>query len=58
VATCLSNVGPGLGPEIGPAGNFVSQPAAAKWVFSFLMLAGRLEVMTVYALFTVAFWRG
>jgi trk system potassium uptake protein TrkH len=56
-ATCLSNVGPGLGPEIGPAGNFASQPDAAKWIMAFLMLAGRLELLTVYVLFTAGFWR-
>ena len=58
VATCLSNVGPGLGEIIGPAGNFSSLPAAAKWLLSFVMLGGRLELLTVYVLFSVAFWRG
>ena len=29
----------------------------AKWVCSFLMLVGRLEIMTAYVLFTAAFWR-
>ncbi len=51
-ATCLSNVGPGLGPEIGPAGNFATLPDAAKWVLSLLMLVGRLELLTVYVLLT------
>ena len=36
--TAVSNVGPGLGDLIGPAGNFASLPAAAKWVLSFDML--------------------
>jgi trk system potassium uptake protein TrkH len=58
VATCIANVGPGLGPIIGPAGNFASLPDAAKWVLAFLMLAGRLELLTVYVVFTAAFWRG
>jgi trk system potassium uptake protein TrkH len=58
VATCMSNVGPGLGPIIGPAGNFATLPDGAKWVLSFMMLAGRLELLTVYVLFTAAFWRG
>ena len=58
VATCLSNVGPGLGDIIGPAGNFSSLSWPVKWVLSFLMLAGRLELLTVYVLFTAAFWRG
>lgn len=56
-ATCLSNVGPGLGSEIGPVGNFAGLPDAAKWVSSALMLVGRLELLTVYVLFTSGFWR-
>lgn len=56
-ATCLSNVGPGLGPEIGPAGNFAGLSDAAKWVCAGLMLVGRLELLTVYVLFTSGFWR-
>ncbi|MFQ5624224.1 MAG: TrkH family potassium uptake protein [Paracoccaceae bacterium] len=56
-ATALANVGPGLGPVIGPSGNFASLPASAKWILSFAMLAGRLELVSVYVLFTVAFWR-
>lgn len=56
-ATALANVGPGLGPIIGPAGNFASLPDAAKWVLSATMLLGRLELMAVYVLFTAAFWR-
>ncbi len=54
---CLSNVGPALGPVLGPAGNYASLNDPAKWVCSFLMLAGRLEIMTVYVLMTAAFWR-
>jgi len=56
-ATALANIGPGLGPEIGPSGNFQGLPDAAKWVLSFTMLIGRLELLTVYVLFTTAFWR-
>lgn len=55
--TALSNVGPGLGPVIGPAGNFGSLPDAAKWVLSFAMLLGRLELFTVLILFLPQFWR-
>ncbi len=54
---CLSNVGPALGPIIGPVGNYSSLPDAAKWVLAFLMLVGRLELLTVYVLFTASFWR-
>jgi trk system potassium uptake protein TrkH len=54
--TALTNVGPGLGPIIGPVGNFSSVPDAGKWVLSFLMLLGRLEILAVLVLFTPAFW--
>lgn len=57
-ATALTNVGPGLGDIIGPAGNFSSLPDAAKWLLSFAMLLGRLELMTVMVLFSPMFWRG
>jgi len=56
-AATLSNVGPGLGPLIGPVGSYAPLPDAAKWVCSFLMLVGRLELMTAYVLFTAGFWR-
>jgi trk system potassium uptake protein TrkH len=56
--TALANVGPGLGDVIGPAGNFSSLPASAKWLLSIAMLLGRLELFTVLILLTPAFWRG
>jgi len=56
-ATALANIGPGLGPEIGPVGNFAGLPAAAKWVLTVTMLLGRLEIMSVLVLFTAGFWR-
>jgi trk system potassium uptake protein len=56
-ATALGNIGPGLGPEIGPAGNFAGLSDAAKWVLAFGMLLGRLELLSVLVLFTAAFWR-
>ncbi len=55
--TALANVGPGLGPIIGPSGNFSSLPDAAKWVMSFGMLLGRLEIFTVLVLFSRHFWQ-
>ena len=55
--TALANVGPGLGDIIGPAGNFSTLPASAKWLLSAAMLLGRLELFTVLILFTPAFWR-
>jgi trk system potassium uptake protein TrkH len=57
-AAALANIGPGLGPQIGPAGNFAGLNDAAKWILSAAMLIGRLELMAVFVLFTVAFWRG
>jgi trk system potassium uptake protein TrkH len=56
-AAMLSNVGPGLGPIIGPVGNFASLSDPAKWLCSFLMIVGRLEILTAYVLLTAAFWR-
>ncbi len=55
--SALANVGPGLGPEIGPAGNFSGLPDSAKWLLSFAMLLGRLELFTVLILFAPSFWR-
>lgn len=57
-AASITNVGPGLGPVIGPAGTYATLPDGAKWVCSFLMLVGRLEILTAYVLLTAAFWRG
>ncbi|MBV7396836.1 TrkH family potassium uptake protein [Mameliella sediminis] len=56
-ATAIANIGPGLGDTIGPAGNFATLSDTAKWMLSFAMLAGRLELLVVFALFTVGFWR-
>ncbi len=57
-ASALANIGPGLGSEIGPAGNFSGLNDTAKWLLIAGMLVGRLELMAVYVLFTGAFWRG
>jgi trk system potassium uptake protein len=56
--TAISNVGPALGPIVGPAGNFSSLPDGAKWLLTGGMLLGRLELFTVLVLFTRSFWRG
>ncbi|APE43015.1 potassium transporter TrkH [Sulfitobacter alexandrii] len=53
----LANIGPGLGDIIGPAGNFSTLNDTAKWILVFAMLLGRLELMVVYVLFTISFWR-
>jgi trk system potassium uptake protein TrkH len=55
--TAVANVGPGLGPVIGPAGNFASLPDLAKWALCAGMLLGRLEILTVAVLFHPKFWR-
>jgi trk system potassium uptake protein TrkH len=55
-ATAIANVGPGLGPVIGPAGNFAPLSDIAKWLLSAAMLIGRLELVVVYVLFTRRFW--
>ena len=57
-ATAIANVGPGLGDVIGPAGNFSTLNDPAKWILSAAMLIGRLELMAVFVLFTLRFWRG
>ncbi|GHE99464.1 Trk system potassium uptake protein [Aliiroseovarius zhejiangensis] len=57
-ATAVANIGPGLGDIIGPAGNFGSLNDTAKWILAITMLIGRLELMAVYVLFTMTFWRG
>ncbi|WP_300517104.1 TrkH family potassium uptake protein [Aliiroseovarius sp.] len=57
-AAALANIGPGLGAEIGPAGNYAGLNDAAKWILIAAMLIGRLELLVVYVLFTLKFWRG
>jgi len=56
-ATAIANIGPGLGDEIGPAGNFAGLNDTAKWILCFTMFVGRLELLVVFAVFTVGFWR-
>ena len=56
-ASTVSGVGPGMGPIIGPAGNFASLPDTAKWLLTSGMLLGRLEILTVMVLLMPAFWR-
>ena len=56
-AAAIANVGPGLGPEIGPSGTYAGLPNQAKWVLAFGMLLGRLEFLTVLVLFAPSFWR-
>jgi trk system potassium uptake protein TrkH len=53
----LGNIGPGLGPVIGPEGNYASLPDTAKWLLSLGMLLGRLEFLSVLVLFVPIFWQ-
>jgi trk system potassium uptake protein TrkH len=57
-ASALSNVGPGLGEQIGPAGHFGFLPEPALWTLSAAMLFGRMEILTLLVLLTPRFWRG
>ena len=56
-ATSISNVGPGLGSEIGPNGNFSTLPDLSKWILTIGMILGRLELFAILVLFLPAFWR-
>ena len=56
-SAALANIGPGLGDQIGPAGNFAGLNDASKWILSIAMLIGRLELLAVYTLLTLKFWR-
>ena len=59
ITICLSsmgNVGPTLGIEIGPTMSWASLPVFAKWMCSFMMLVGRLEIFSVLVILTPAFW--
>tara|TARA_B100002052_G_scaffold108083_1_gene99586 strand:+ start:1 stop:846 length:846 start_codon:yes stop_codon:yes gene_type:complete len=56
-ATAISNVGPGLGDTIGPNGNFAEISNNSKWILSFAMILGRLELFAILVLFIPSFWR-
>ena len=53
----ISSVGAGLDTNIGPVMSWADLSDSMKWLCSFLMLVGRLEILTVLVLFTRAFWR-
>jgi trk system potassium uptake protein len=55
--TAITNVGPGMGTIIGPAGNFEALPDAGKWILTIAMLAGRLEVLALLVALDPDFWR-
>ena len=56
IIACINNAGPGLN-QVGPATNFSVLTDFQTWVCTFAMLLGRLELMTVFVLFTRTFWR-
>ena len=56
-ATSISNVGPGLGPIIGPNGDFSSLPDLSKWILTVGMILGRLELFAILVLFLPSFWK-
>jgi trk system potassium uptake protein len=56
VIACLGTIGPGIG-TVGPMFNFAHIPDAGKWLLSFLMLLGRLELFTIMIIFTPVFWK-
>jgi trk system potassium uptake protein TrkH len=56
-ATSISNVGPGLGSIIGPNGDFSALPDISKWILTFGMILGRLELFAILVLFLPSFWR-
>jgi len=57
VATAMANAGCGVGDIIGPAGNFAALPDAAKWLLALAMMLGRLEILTVFVLFSKEYWQ-
>jgi trk system potassium uptake protein TrkH len=57
VAATLGNVGPGLG-GVGPALNYAGLPSAAKVILIICMWLGRLELFTVFMIFSPRFWQG
>ena len=56
-SAALANIGPGLGPEIGPAGNYSGLNDVAKWLLAVAMFVGRLEILVVLTILSVRFWR-
>ena len=55
-ASAMGNIGPGLG-SFGPTDNYALLSDAGKWVLTFCMLLGRLEIFTVMVLFSKTFWK-
>jgi trk system potassium uptake protein TrkH len=56
VASCMANCGPGLG-TVGPVANYSQLSVLAKWVLDACMILGRLEIYSVFVVFSSMFWR-
>ena len=56
VASAIGNVGPGFG-TVGPTENYARIPVLGKWLLTWCMLLGRLEIFTVIILVVPEFWR-
>jgi len=56
VAATLGNIGPGIG-DVGPIDNYAHVPVFGKWFLSFLMMIGRLEIFSVFIIFSPNFWK-
>lgn len=56
VATCMTNCGPGLA-KVGPMANFSDIAYTGKWILSFCMLLGRLEIYSLILVFLPMTWK-
>ena len=55
-ATCLANIGPGIG-TVGPMSNYFHLDSISKLILCFVMILGRLEILTVFVIFSKSFWK-
>ena len=55
-ASAIGNIGPGLA-DFGPSDNYALLPVYGKWLLSFCMLLGRLEIFTIMVIFSKVFWK-
>lgn len=56
VISCMGGIGPGLA-EVGPVGNYAAIPIFGKDVLMIMMMLGRLELFSIFVIFTPQFWR-
>ncbi len=54
VTACLNNLGPALGAAVD---NYAQLPSPTKWILTFTMLLGRLELLTLLILMTPRYWQ-